>query len=747
MNKSQRIYIGTGSTASDNFITAQLEQEVNTLEFLSMSIDTKDIYRDFNSDYGVLIGRVIANGGVGIPNAKISIFIPLNSDDASDSVISSLYPYNSPTDKNNDGKRYNLLPRVAQTELSTGEIKPKQPFGSFPIKPELISNESFLNVYKKYYKYTALTNSAGDYMIFGVPTGTQTVHLSVDITDIGKYSMTPASMITAGYPANLFVGGKSIKPSTDLSDLPNIETQEIAVDIIPFWGDTTNFTIGITRQDFRIRAVLEGTFTIFGTSMTMGTNAVFGDPDLSEDDKAYYTMSTEQENNFDIRVNRRTPIDFKIFTYGTNVDMAKVDHFLAAGGAIPVNADVDIRELDPSEYFVFNENGNFLLTVPCNRNKIITDEFGTEIPVSDNNLFGVFTKFYGMALVRYDDNDSLIPITKTFSDKFKDNHPGHTARCSWFKIPQSTPFEYEADVNSPTVNTTKWRLKYTTFVGGQVYSVAQLFPVRNTKSINNLGAIASSSAFNNTINYLIDAELLANRYNMGGALIKVGGKDGVTESKYDQENYIGTPPTETITTYRYDFSPNASFINGDGVTNYYFGGQWLNFCLLFPQFTFTVTASEETDRSFGVADVFTQYYPAPIANTFRADNQQKLFGGVRNSKNVFRGDAFSTDFVNISKNDLTKLSKIPLKGLNIRKWNNNNEIISNPDSLIISAKGLKYLKPQPAPIPPTSYTYSGWDTYFATYGSIPAGEPATAYIFKGIYNNDCVQMLADFNVI
>ena len=52
--------------------------------------------------------------------------------------------------------------------------------------------------------------------------------MSVDITDIGKYSMTPASMVQLGYPANLFTQTcNKIKPSNDLTDLPNIETQEI----------------------------------------------------------------------------------------------------------------------------------------------------------------------------------------------------------------------------------------------------------------------------------------------------------------------------------------------------------------------------------------------------------------------------------------------------------------------------------------------------------------------------------------
>ena len=274
MNKSQRIYFNTGNTGNQNqdkYIKVKLEQDIETLEFMSLKIGTADVYQNFNADYGVLVGRVLANGGIGIPNAKISIFIPLTDEDSNDSEIYSIYPYKTPRDKNNEGKRYNLLPRVGEKNPTTGIIKPKQPFGSFPIKEEIVGNPPFLSVYKKYYKYTALTNNAGDYMIFGVPIGEQTIHLSVDITDIGEYSMTPAAMVTnLGYSPNLFTDNNSkIKSSKDLNDLPNIETQEITVDIKSFWGDTENFEIGITRQDFRIRSVLTNTFTIFGSVLLM----------------------------------------------------------------------------------------------------------------------------------------------------------------------------------------------------------------------------------------------------------------------------------------------------------------------------------------------------------------------------------------------------------------------------------------------------------------------------------------------
>jgi len=143
MNKSQRIYLSSGNTGNDTqdkHIKIKLEQNVETIEFMSLSLGTADAYQNFNADYGVLVGRVIANGGVGVPNAKISVFIPLTDEDSTNGDIYSIYPYKTPRDKNNDGKRYNLLPRVSKKDPTTGLFVPKQPFGSFPIKEEIVGN-------------------------------------------------------------------------------------------------------------------------------------------------------------------------------------------------------------------------------------------------------------------------------------------------------------------------------------------------------------------------------------------------------------------------------------------------------------------------------------------------------------------------------------------------------------------------------------------------------------------------------
>ena len=94
MNKSERIKVDLTRTAT-HYVKTRIEQDVETLEILSLKIDQKDTYQFFNADYGVLVGRVLANEGVGIPNAKISIFIPIEEDDKDRSEIVAAYPYAS----------------------------------------------------------------------------------------------------------------------------------------------------------------------------------------------------------------------------------------------------------------------------------------------------------------------------------------------------------------------------------------------------------------------------------------------------------------------------------------------------------------------------------------------------------------------------------------------------------------------------------------------------------------------------
>ncbi len=733
MNKSQRIFFDTGTTNTDKTIFFNLEQDVELIEFMSMSIYTKDAYQDFNSDYGVLIGRVIANGGIGIPNAKISIFIPLTDTDAQDGTITSIYPYTTPRDKNAQGKRYNLLPRVAEFDPATGTYSPKQPFGSFPIKPEIVTNQDFLDVYKKYYKYTALTNSAGDYMIFGVPIGLQTVHLSVDITDIGKYSMTPASMvINLGYSPNLFTDNSSkIKPSDDLNDLPNIETQEISVNIVPFWGDKTNFTIGITRQDFRIRSVLDNTFIIFGSAFTDGDNSMWGsNPEGDKLVRELYFINgvspEEQEVNTSIQSKRIGLITETIYYYPNNITDAQID----SGTPDPVK---DMLVLSKTQYSAYKRDGDFVFIISCNRNKIITDDFGNEIPVSETSPNGIFTRFRGFVTFEISPIDIPMNFTSSIGGgnttiipyRFKLKVPQFADQKQSFAPPVGT---------TDNINTINWRKQHKTFSGGTLYTISNFHgTVVNSQSDDVLQV-----AFNPS-NFFLGWDELNSPYNRppntpntlppfppgGPANRDFHFQTGIirtNDGTFDGINVTGNT--------QFEFPPNSSDQDG----RLFFGGNWMNFSLYLPQMG-NLTLGFSSVNDIRTADKFS--VQIPFNNTLNGnsyylfDNTQFIAAGQINTKGFARSDLHWTDFVSVPKTDILKIAVLPQKGF------------TNLDIPLLSGKYRNgYYNPPNwiAPCPPNGGKLDGNPLQ-------PDASDTNTYFYKGFSSADCIDFIISLGLI
>jgi len=704
MNKSQRIYFDTGNTGSDIYMKVRLEQDVDTIEFMSMQLSTEDVYQDFNSDYGVLVGRVTANGGVGIPNAKISIFIPLTDEDAAMGQITSIYPYVTPRDKNNEGKRYNLLPRVSKIDSKTGQWSPKQAFGSFPIKEEVVTNALIMDVYKKYYKYTALTNNAGDYMIFGVPTGTQTVHMSVDITDIGEYSMNPASMVVnLGYSPNLFTNNNTmIKASQDLGDLPNIETQEITVDVIPFWGDTTNFEIGITRQDFRIRATLVNTFTIFGSVFTDGVDRMWGGE--SHNFRAInelYHGNDPAEATVSISTKRIGKVTETIYYYPTSISDYEIDNNLVATDGS------DMLVLDASEYTVHKRDGDFVFIINCNRNRITTDENGNKKYISDDSTEGVFSGFRGFVTLEITLNDMPITASGDIGDntsltpyRVRFKFPQHAERDHSFDEPN-----YDATANADTI---AWRKEHHKFEAGKFYSFSRFHGLtENTHYPDDE---------QNTIDGFFDKDQInhiptSNQFSNVGVIFS----SNINDIEYPNENYM---------------FPYNSVVGVDKI----FGANWLNLSIHLPQLAYV-------DNGYAfigyvrTADYFSRQRRADDEgsgannNWFLKDNFQPIASFVSGTKWFGRSDLHWTDIIEVPVTDIKLIADKP-KGFVepttstlIGKYRNGVYI---PDGQWITACPLNGGK---------------------VNGDINGAPDTNTYFYKGFGSADCIQYLYELGLI
>ena len=359
MSNSYRLRTQVGV---DKSIKVLLDQDFEFLEILSLKITQSQIYTRQCSDYGVVIGRVTANQGFGLPNCKVSIFVPLSNEDENNPIITDLYPYKSVSDTNEDGYRYNLLPY-------TKSYSNHSPTGTFFEKEDILTNPSYIEVFDKYFKYTAVTNESGDFMIFGVPRGTQTLHIDIDLSDIGEFSLSPQDLIRMGRATDAQVAGTKFRSSTNLNELPQIVTINRIINVEPLWGQPEICNIGITRTDFDLTG--EANITIQPTAIFMGS--MFSNVD-------------------DLSLKKNCKPKFK---------QGELCSLIAGPGeilAIRQTTSLDNTGKPILEVFaleqggqVIDDNGTWLIDVPMNLDYVITNEFGERI-ISDDPSLGIPTK-------------------------------------------------------------------------------------------------------------------------------------------------------------------------------------------------------------------------------------------------------------------------------------------------------------------------------------------------------------------
>lgn len=360
MPKSYRIRTTPGT---EKTINIQLEQDFEFLEILSLKINQGDIYNRMCSDYGVIIGRVLVNNGYGVPNARVSVFIPINDIDIDNPIISEIYPYKSLSDINDDGYRYNLLPKKPSY---TGHAAT----GTFPTKEEILTNQSYVEVYDKYYRFSVKTNDSGDYMIFGVPNGTQTIVMDVDLSDIGCFSLSPQDLVDSGIAVDSQVNGSKYKTSSNLNELPQIITLNKIIEVSPLWGEAEICLLGITRADFDLTV---------SSNITIKPNAVFmGSLISTTDDDAVRTNSCKPKNNTGNLCELISgPGQILTIRQTINID----------SNGRPILETHELNE----DGKVIDAEGTFLVNLPMNLNYITTNEFGEQV-LSNDPKKGIPTK-------------------------------------------------------------------------------------------------------------------------------------------------------------------------------------------------------------------------------------------------------------------------------------------------------------------------------------------------------------------
>lgn len=340
-NKSYRIRTVVGQ---DGNLTVNLDQNYDIFEVLSIKIKQEDTYKLHSSNYGVIVGRVLANEGFGVPNAKISVFIQGEYDASSNTDIAAVYPYQTTMSQGKDGVVYNLLPDNQVDDCH-------QVVGTFPNKTYLLDNDILIEVFDTYYKYTTRTNNSGDYIICGVPTGQQTIHMDLDLSDCGILSQRPRDFVYKGYTIEQFENPNQFKTGKELSSLSQIFRQDAVVNVIPFWGnEELGETIGITRADINVNFKFEPTCVFMGC--LVGDNSSNG--------VSKKCIATNQ--------------------------MGAMDELVTGEGTIEMirkTANGDVEEFQIKGTQLIDGNGVWCYQIPMNLDYMMTDEYGNMVPTDD----------------------------------------------------------------------------------------------------------------------------------------------------------------------------------------------------------------------------------------------------------------------------------------------------------------------------------------------------------------------------
>ena len=232
-------------------------------------------------------------------------------------------------------------------------------------------------------------------MIFGVPIGSYTIVMDVDLSDIGEFSLTPQDLIRLGLATEGQVGGSRFNASSNLNSLPQIINLTKQVEVLPLWGEEEVCKPSITRTDFDLTQ--EANIDLTPTAVFIGS-----------------IMSTEDE----IKIGNTCKVPKKI---------GEFCKLVTGPGQIKairqtINYDTDstsstfgypqLEEFSlENDGHVIDENGAWMTEIPMNLDYVYTNEFGEQIISSDSTV-GVPTKAKYRFKIKWNQSPSLSEETR-----------------------------------------------------------------------------------------------------------------------------------------------------------------------------------------------------------------------------------------------------------------------------------------------------------------------------------------------
>lgn len=235
----------------DFFVNIKLTRTHDTLDTLNIYNNVINSIPNQEGTTGVVFGRLMARQNIK-DEAGNSIKIPLKNVPIGIFNPSQTYPASTSTDENGDRIFLNTLESAEEVEYFN--------FESFSSDTSnYLRSASAFDTVPEQYRYVTRTNENGEFVIYNVPTGTQTVIFEIDLF---KQGLTKDEIALNYFPF----------PATDDANIDNIPSyvfKQFAIDVVPAWG---TIQTGYTELNITTNTDLRKWATFYIPPMAFGGN-------------------------------------------------------------------------------------------------------------------------------------------------------------------------------------------------------------------------------------------------------------------------------------------------------------------------------------------------------------------------------------------------------------------------------------------------------------------------------------------
>lgn len=235
----------------DFFVNVKLTRTHDTLDTLNIYNNVVNSIPNQEGTTGVVFGRLMARQNIK-DEAGNSIKIPLKNVPIGIFNPSQTYPASTSTDENGDRIFLNTLESAEESEYFNIDS-----FSSDTVN--YLRSASAFETVPEHYRYITRTNENGEFVIYNVPTGTQTIIFEIDLF---KQGLTKDEIALNYFPF----------PSNDdvnIDNIPSYIFKQFAIDVVPAWGTTQT---GYTELNITTNTDLRKWATFYIPPMAYGGN-------------------------------------------------------------------------------------------------------------------------------------------------------------------------------------------------------------------------------------------------------------------------------------------------------------------------------------------------------------------------------------------------------------------------------------------------------------------------------------------